>query len=570
MMNRAVKQFTSAALSLAIVMSMGVAVNAKPTSSRGMLTSTTKTTSTAKTTTGTSAAQTTAAPAAATPNDYSINVTGNEVQFIRNGQVVGVYAAKSPDIKVALSQSGNLVLNFIKDDGKAVNVSLGQQKNVVLGGSYGTLTIDGSVPAGRSFTVSGTATALNVNAPVHMTVASGASVSSLKVGSGTAKVAVDSGAKVSAASAVTASSVTGFSGTVSKAQAVTAPKATTINAKSGKTGLKVGGTAGSAASSAGKETVYLDMQEKDDKYTEEVNFMSNNGVELIAKSGYSLGQAIKDVTLEVTHDTDKDNDRVGGSWKWVDVASTTHTSGTYTYRFYPSLSSKYPTVDVTVKYVGNGESTSTKSLGKPSISFANKSHGDGKSVRIDVRIPSGIDDDATLELYVDRDLYEERGLDEDDAGDENSYTVTVDTSGHEDDDEVKIQVKVKSNGRTTTSNTIKYRLELDGDSSSGTVGKLSISGDTRGDNDPFDIRIQIPNTDFKGGTLSVQVDNGSASPSSQSVSKGDTVTVTITPRVSKNDKGNDRVVRIKAKLKTSDKGTSPQATHKYTVDKEDD
>ena len=95
------------------------------------------------------------------------------------------------------------------------------------------------------------------------------------------------------------------------------------------------------------------MYDADDtKYTEEINYTTNNGVQLVAKDGISLGQAIKDVKFEVTHDTDKDNDRVGGQWKWVDVASTTKTSGTYTYRFYPSLSAKYPTVDVQVKYEG--------------------------------------------------------------------------------------------------------------------------------------------------------------------------------------------------------------------------
>lgn len=539
-MNRAVKQFTSAALTLAMLMSMGVAASAKATSSKGTLTRT-KTSSTTAAQSAPTASPVTTTPTA-TPNDYSINVTQNQVQFVRGGKAVGTYAAKSSDMKLMLSQAGNLVLNFIKDDGKAVNVSLGQQKFVNLSGNCNTLTIDGSVPNNRAFAVSGTVGTLNVNAPVAVSLKAEASVASLKVGSGTAKVSLESGAKVTKASAVTASSVSGFSGSVTKMQAVAAPSATTINAASKKTGLKVGGSTSTSASNAGKEQVYLDMSEDDNtKNTEEINFTTNNGVELIAKDGVSLGLAMKDVVLKVTHDTDKDNDRVGGSWKWVDVASTTHTSGTYTYRFYPSLSSKYPTVDVKVKYVGNGQSNSSKTLGKPSISFANKSHGEaGKDIRIDVRIPSGVDDDSTITIYVDRDAYNEWNLDEDDAGEEKSYTVYI-PSNYDDDDEVRIQAKVKTDSRTTSSNTIKYRI--DGDSSSTNLNGFSISAPDRSikPDESVDISVNIP-SGVTNPRLTTKVTGGNFV-SESGVSAGNTATV----KVRANKKTGTMKVRITLK-----------------------
>lgn len=535
-MNRAVKKFTSAALALAMAMSMGVAANAKPTSSKALLSGTAKTTGTASAAT---AVKPVAAAPTVTPNDYSVNLAQNQVQFLKNGQVVGTYTAKTPDIKVALSQAGNLVLNFVKEDGKAVNVGLGQQKNLVLAGSYTTLTIDGSVPNDRTFTVGGAVGTLSVNAPVAVTVSPEAKVTSLKVGSGTAKVTISAGAQVNTAAAVTASSVTGFSGSVSKAQAVTAPTATTVKPSTGKTGLSVGSST-STTSTAGKEAVSLEMNEADTTgNTDEINFLSNNGVELIAKDGVSLGLAMKDVELKVTHDTDKDNDRVGGQWKWVDVASTTHVSGTYTYRFYPSLSSKYPTVDVTVKYVGDGSSTSSKTLGKPSISFHSKSHGAGGNVSIDVKIPKGVDDDSTVTLLVDRKEYNEWNLDEDDAGEEKTYTVNIDPSDYDFDDrdvEVRIQAKVSTGSRNSSSNTIKYRLDGKSSSSSGSVKGFSISAPSRTDEEEdFKIKAEIP-SGITNPRLTASVKEGKASVGSASnVKAGQTATIRVTPKKGSDD-----------------------------------
>ena len=267
-MNRSVKRLTSAALSLAIAVSMGAVANAKPVSSKGSLLGAKTTTSTTKTTpktttTGASSVKT------ASAGDYSVHFSGNQLQFMKNGKASGTFGAKNSSIKAAVNKAGNLVIGFTKADGKAANVSLGQQKNVVFSGSYSSLTVDGSVANDRSFTVGGTVSALNVNAPVSVTIAKGASVSSLKVGNASAKVAVQQGASVSKASAVSASSVSGFSGSISKAQAVTAPKTTTIQSSSKKTGLKIGSNSISSGnttstSTAGKEKVYLNMYDADD------------------------------------------------------------------------------------------------------------------------------------------------------------------------------------------------------------------------------------------------------------------------------------------------------------------
>ncbi len=79
-MNRSVKRLTSAAVSLAIAVSMGAVANAKPVSSKGSLLGAKTTTSTTKTTpktttTGASSVKT------ASAGDYSVHFSGNQLQF---------------------------------------------------------------------------------------------------------------------------------------------------------------------------------------------------------------------------------------------------------------------------------------------------------------------------------------------------------------------------------------------------------------------------------------------------------------------------------------------------------
>lgn len=569
-MNRSVKRLTSAALSLAMAVSMGAVASAKPTTSKGLIGARTSTTTTANKTTATASPTAASSVKTASSGDYGVHFSGNQLQFVKNGKTSGTFAAKNSSIKVAINKAGNLVIGFTKSDGKGANVSLGQQKNVAFSGSYSSLTVDSTVTNGYSFTVGGTVSALNVNGPVSVTISQGASVSSLKVGNASAKVTVQQGASVSKASAVSTSSVSGFSGSVSKAQAVTAPKTSAIQSSS-KTGLKIGSSSLSSGntastSTAGKEKVYLNMYDADDtKYTEEINYTANNGVQLIAKDGISLGQAIKDVKFEVTHDTDKDNDRVGGQWKWVDAVSTTKTSGTYTYRFYPSLSAKYPTVDVQVKYEGSGESSSNRTLGKPSISFVGKSHGEGGNVSVEVKIPSGVDDDGTLEIYIGRDFYDEWKIDEDDAGDEKTCKIYIDRDKYmedkDNDTEVRIQAKIDVDGRKASSNIIKYRLEGKESSSSSNLSGFSLSGPRSiEEKEEGEIKADIP-SNVTNPKITVRVSDGKASTSVSSVRAGGTATITVTPKKDSDD------LRIAVTLRC-DEGTITKYIN-IDVDEED-
>lgn len=569
-MNRSVKRLTSAALSLAMAVSMGAVASAKPTTSKGLIGARTSTTTTANKTTATASPTAASSVKTASSGDYGVHFSGNQLQFVKNGKTTGTFAAKNSSIKVAINKAGNLVIGFTKSDGKGANVSLGQQKNVAFSGSYSSLTVDSTVTNGYSFTVGGTVSALNVNGPVSVTISQGASVSSLKVGNASAKVTVQQGASVSKASAVSTSSVSGFSGSVSKAQAVTAPKTSAIQSSS-KTGLKIGSSSlssgnTSSTSTAGKEKVYLNMYDADDtKYTEEINYTTNNGVQLIAKDGISLGQAIKDVKFEVTHDTDKDNDRVGGQWKWVDAVSTTKTSGTYTYRFYPSLSAKYPTVDVQVKYEGSGESSSNRTLGKPSISFVGKSHGEGGNVSVEVKIPSGVDDDGTLEIYIGRDFYDEWKIDEDDAGDEKTCKIYIDRDKYmedkDNDTEVRIQAKIDIDGRKASSNIIKYRLEGKESSSSSNLSGFSLSGPRSiEEKEEGEIKADIP-SNVTNPKITVRVSDGKASTSVSSVRAGGTATITVTPKKDSDD------LRIAVTLRC-DEGTITKYIN-IDVDEED-
>lgn len=569
-MNRSVKRLTSAALSLAMAVSMGAVASAKPTTSKGLIGARTSTTTTANKTTATASPTAASSVKTASSGDYGVHFSGNQLQFVKNGKTSGTFAAKNSSIKVAINKAGNLVIGFTKSDGKGANVSLGQQKNVAFSGSYSSLTVDSTVTNGYSFTVGGTVSALNVNGPVSVTISQGASVSSLKVGNASAKVTVQQGASVSKASAVSTSSVSGFSGSVSKAQAVTAPKTSAIQSSS-KTGLKIGSSSLSSGntastSTAGKEKVYLNMYDADDtKYTEEINYTANNGVQLIAKDGISLGQAIKDVKFEVTHDTDKDNDRVGGQWKWVDAVSTTKTSGTYTYRFYPSLSAKYPTVDVQVKYEGSGESSSNRTLGKPSISFVGKSHGEGGNVSVEVKIPSGVDDDGILEIYIGRDFYDEWKIDEDDAGDEKTCKIYIDRDKYmedkDNDTEVRIQAKIDIDGRKASSNIIKYRLEGKESGSSSNLSGFSLSGPRSiEEKEEGEIKADIP-SNVTNPKITVRVSDGKASTSVSSVRAGGTATITVTPKKDSDD------LRIAVTLRC-DEGTITKYIN-IDVDEED-
>lgn len=451
MKNRAIQRFTSAALAVALLASTAISVSAKPVSSK-KTTGTTTTSAVAKTTSAKTSAE------AALSTGYLISSKGSSFQ-ISGDSVQAEYDLKTTDVTLTMSQKGNVVLSFKTPDGKTSNLNLNAQTNYNFDGDFASITISGAVPEDRFILISGKVTNLNVNGPANVLISEKATVSSLKAGAANADIHAYTGAKITTASAVKSSSITGYSGKIGTMKAVTttaAPAATTVKKSSSGLALSGGKTSSSTVNNAGKTPVDLNINEADDSQnTLEVNITGNTSVELVARDGVSLGLAMKDVDLEVTRDTDKDSNKVGGQWKWVDTTSTTYTSGTYTYRFTPSLP-QYATVDVKVNYVGSG--TAGKSLGKPGISFTGKSHGNGGDVSIRVTFPEGMRDDTTLYLKAD-DREVEYSVDESDAGDDRTYTVTIDPALHEDGDKIKISAKIKDGSRTATSKTLSYLFE---------------------------------------------------------------------------------------------------------------
>lgn len=395
-MNHAVKKMTSAALALAMALSMGVMTHA------------------------------------ASATDYSVNFADNSIQLIRDGKTAGTYSSKNSNISLTQNKSGQLLVTFTNaSSGKTTGINLASQTEITLGGTYGTLT---------------------VAAPVAVSLADGSKIDSLQVTNSKASVNVSAKATVTKAGAVSGAKVTGITGvtTIKGGTTTTASKPTTPATSAASK------PSSSTTSSGVKEAITVNMNDADDvKSTKEINYLSDRTIELVAKAGISLGAAMRDVDLEV--ERKDDGSKVTGRWEWVDASSTTKTSGTYTYRFTPSLSAKYNPVEITVKFSSSGES---RSLSKPGIKISGSTHGKG-DFTVEVTVPNGVEDDDIITLYVDGDEYDEQYVDEDDAGDKISFK--VEKSGDFDDgDKIKVKAKISRSkgGSGVTSRTVTYTVDL--------------------------------------------------------------------------------------------------------------
>lgn len=540
-MNPMIKKWTATTLALAMAVSMGVSVSAKPQSSKNVDVSKLPKSTAVK-------------PASA--SDYAINVADNTVQFVKNSKVVASYKAKAAanaktaDLSVILSQSGNLCLYFTKSDGKKASVSLGQQGNVALSGDYNTLTFDTTIPADRSFSVSGNVTTLAVNAPVAVTVSSGAVVNSMKVGNSSASVTVETGAKVAASAAVNASSITGL---------------TNIGSMSEVTASVLGGAAASTASTTSSNSgtmvtsggLKVEMEDASDtkKYAENIAYGSNNTIAILPKKNASLGNLMKDIKLTVRKaDT---NGIVTGDWKFIGgVSDTTKASpGTYKYQFTPHQA--YKGFDIVIQIVGAGSSTSVGAA--PKIAFySGIGRGSGGPVDVDITLPAGITKGDTLELHAGS-WSTTKSLVASNAGETSTYTFTVDDN-QSNNAKTKIYCVLRTGGKSLTSNTITYTYNEEGDTK--TVKKPGISiSPSHGDTDTeIKVSVTLPAAAGSGDEIRVTYTRpgggGSREAGSYDVKSGDGgKTIKIPIYVSGSD---DDEIKIKATLKSGGSSISSE------------
>lgn len=547
-MNPMIKKWTATTMALAMAVSMGVSVSAKPQSSKNIDVSKLP------------ASTSTATAPAASASDYSINLSGNDVQFVKNGKVAATYAAKlaanakAPDVNVILSSSGNLCLNFTKGDGKAVNVSLGQQASVAFTGDYNTLTFDTTVPTGRGFTVSGNVTTLNVNAPSAVTVASGATVNSLKVGNSSASVTVESGATVSAAAASNASSVTGMSNVGSMAEVTASVTGTTTSST----------TTSNSSSTVTSGGLMVEMKDASDtkKYAANIAYLPNNVISILPKKNATLENLMKDIKLTVRRA--ENNNILTGDWKFIGGvnAKSKATPGEYKYQFTPHQA--YKGFDIIVQVVGAGSANSSVSE-KPQISFySGVGRGKGGSVDVDVTLPAGVTKGDVLELHAGN-WSTTKTLVTSDAGETRTYTVQIDEDQAK-NAKTKVYVVLRTGGASLTSNTINYTYNEDGDTKTLKKPGLSISP-SHGDGENITVKVTLPASAGDGDEVRItytRSGSGSREADSKELSDSDGgKTISFNIGVSGDE---DDEIKIKATL-TSGGSSISSDTKTYRIDK---
>lgn len=456
-MNPMIKKWTATTLALAMAVSMGVSVSAKPQSSKNVdVSKLPKSTATAQ-------------PASA--SDYAINVAGTDVQFIKNGKVVTSYAAKAannvktPDLNIILSQSGNLCLYFTKSDGKAVSVSLGQQGNVAMSGDYNTLTFDTTIPADRSFTVGGSITTLNVNAPVSLTIAKDAVVNSLKVGNTNANVTVETGAAVAASAASNKNAITGLTNIGTMAEVTTSVLGGTAASSSASTS-----DSGSMVTSGGLKVEMKDASDTK-KYASSIAYGSNNTIVILPKSNVTLANLMKDIKLTVRKADN--NNIVTGDWKFIGGVKDTAkaTPGTYKYQFTPHQA--YKGFDIIIEVVGAGSSATSVSSSPKIAFYSGVGRGSGGTVDVDITLPAGVTRGDVLELHAGS-WSTTKTLVTSDAGETNTYTVQIDEN-LSNNSKVKVYCVLRTGGKSLTSNTITYTYNENGDTKTLKKPGLSLS-----------------------------------------------------------------------------------------------
>ena len=381
--------------------------------------------------------------ASAASEDYRIHVTAEkQVQFIRDNQIVAKYVASQADLTLKKDAQGNLVASLLTASKSTKNISLGKQQTLAISGELRNLLVDKSVPDTLDIVFSGGAELVTVAAGASLVLPKGADVDELRATNADAMVTVQKGATVGEAYAVNLKSVTGLRSVTS----IVGSGTTTTTGSTSKPDM---------TNKQGQiETVFqMEYRDKDTENCKEITFDGEFEVTLLAKAGLSLGAAMRDLKFTVTRADN--NNTVGGMWKWVTGSTTVLQNGTYYYKFTPSLA-QYAPITVKVNYTSAGSSRSLDKLGL-SFESGQSGHGSAGVVAVTVSIPSQVEDDDVLIVYVGNNEVYNSLLSESDAGD--GYYVGVDVSGDV-GDKCKIKAKIKRSvgSGSATSRTITYEI----------------------------------------------------------------------------------------------------------------
>lgn len=393
------------------------------------------------------------AMAASTTQNYGVKVSNEKLYLTKDGRNAKTFTLDNTEMRLMLSTKGNVLIGFTpKSTGKTTNTSIGNGDEAVVTGSMDTLVVAASLPSTKTVTISGSIRDLTIESAAKVILGKDAAITNLNVTNPNAVVTGQEGSQVKKVSTVQGAKVTGVN-TVTSFSNLTQQQASQVSANA-------------------KYKTYVEMDEKTSNYTKSTSF-DGDTIYMEGNTGVTVRQALYDVTLKVYREEDDGDDvRVSGTWKFVNASdANTTASGKYQYRFTPSNTDLYPVTTLTIDFTGNG---TTRTLSKPELEFEGRSHGSADNIQILVGIPSTIDDDDRLYIYVNSKEYLKEYLSDSDAGDDLSYTIDateiLDAEDLESGDKVKIKVKVKrtsydsdgeekSGGASATSKTISYEID---------------------------------------------------------------------------------------------------------------
>ena len=89
----------------------------------------------------------------AADGDYSIRVQSGKVNFLQGEQTVGSYAAANTNLLLTSDRSGEVFVQFPNSKGTYTNITLGQQRNLIITGTMNSLTLGSALPADLSLTL---------------------------------------------------------------------------------------------------------------------------------------------------------------------------------------------------------------------------------------------------------------------------------------------------------------------------------------------------------------------------------------------------------------------------------
>lgn len=270
---------------------------------------------------------------ASAASPYSVQVQNQTLSFVQNGVVTGSFSMANNNLSLMVDSTGALLVCFHNSQGNYVGVTLGAQRDLILSGTVGVLTLNSSYGGTltssaltNQLVVRGSATAnlkngvgvLEVTGPGTVNVGVGTVVNAAYLSSSDARLNVVSGGQVTQAHAVSRNCVTGSG---------------LVQSLSIDSGTYLGGSSGSGSSSSGDRSLRLTAST------------------IYADYGDRLSQLESALRSKVRAYDRATGASVSGTVSWVNSRSTTVTrTRTYEFLFDPN-SSRYSSVRGSIRVV---------------------------------------------------------------------------------------------------------------------------------------------------------------------------------------------------------------------------